>query len=129
MLNGSGMKLHPYLTVILCILSTGGCAVFASNETRFLSHAQDRATQEEVQQRVGSPKLKKNTASGEPVWVYQLYDWQPGNRVTAPGTWCDEYILTFDHAGVLRRWTHKTYFHGGEAFPTYCVPQRFYLTP
>ena len=123
------MKLHPYLTVILCTLSAGGCAVFEANETRFLSHAQDRATQEEVQQSLGSPKLTKTAASGKLVWVYQIYDWQSGNRITAPGTWCDEYILTFDHERVLRRWTHKTYFHGGEAFPTYCVPDRFYLAP
>lgn len=121
------MKLLPSLTVLLCTLSAGGCAVFEANETRFLSHAQDRATQEEVQQRLGSPKLTKTASSGEPVWVYQIYDWQPGNRVTSPGTWCEEYILTFDHERVLRRWTHKTYFHGGEAFPTYCVPDRFYL--
>jgi hypothetical protein len=121
------MKRHPNLTVILFALSVGGCAVFEANEPRFLSHAQDRATQEEVQQRLGSPKLTKIASSGEPVWVYQIYDWQPGNRMTAPGTWCDEYILTFDHERVLRRWTHKTYFHGGEAFPTYCVPERFYL--
>ncbi|MEP6887678.1 MAG: hypothetical protein ABI945_05070, partial [Nitrospirales bacterium] len=71
----------------------------------------------------------KSLRSGESPWIYQIFDWQPGdNRVTAPGTWCDEYILTFDHERVLRRWTHKTYFHGGEAFPTYCVPDRFYLT-
>jgi hypothetical protein len=123
------MKLHPSLTVILFTLTAGGCAVVQSNETRFLSHAQGRATQEEVQQRLGLPKLTKIASSGEPVWVYQIYDWQPGNRVTAPGTWCDEYILTFDLDRVLRRWAHKTYFHGGEAFPTYCVPDRFDLAP
>jgi hypothetical protein len=121
------MKLHSPLTVILVTLAGGGCAVFDADETRFLSHAQDRATQEEIQQRLGPPTLTKTTPSGAPVWVYRIYDWQPGdNRVTAPGTRCDEYTLTFDHERVLRRWTHKTYFHGGEAFPTYCVPDRFY---
>ena len=121
------MNWHSPLTIILFTLAIGGCDLFEDQERRFLSQAQDRATLEEVQQRLGMPALTKTTLSGEPVSVYRIYDWQPGdNRVTAAGTRCDEYILTFDQAGVLRRWTLKTYFHGGEAFPTYCVPDRYY---
>ncbi|MBA2251969.1 MAG: hypothetical protein H0W13_04580 [Nitrospirales bacterium] len=120
------MKRYPYLTLTVTV---GGCSLFQAKETRFLHSAQGHATEEEVQQRLGLPKLAKSLLSGESLWIYQIFDWQPGdNRVTAPGTWCDEYILSFDHERVLRRWTHKTYFHGGEAFPTYCVPDRFYLT-
>lgn len=122
------MKLPSSLTVILLTLTIGGCSLFETNEGRFLFHAQERATQEEIQQRLGPPALMKAAPSGEPVWVYQIYDWQPGSRVTAPGTRCDEYRLTFDDQRILRRgWTHKTYFHGGEAFPSYCVPEHFYL--
>jgi hypothetical protein len=121
------MKLPFSLIVTLLTLTIGGCVFFETNERRFLSHGQDHATQEEVRQRFGPPTLTKTAPSGEPVWVYQIYDWQPGdNRVTAPGTLCNEYRLMFDDQRVLRRWTHKTYFHGGEAFPTYCVPDRFY---
>lgn len=113
-------------TVLLFALAIGGCAAIEDHEPRFLSQAQDRATLQEVQQHLGMPTLTKTTSAGEPVWVYRMYDWQPGdNWVTAPGTWCDEYILTFDQAEVLRRWTHQTYFHGGEGFPTYCVPDRY----
>ncbi|HET7059424.1 MAG TPA: hypothetical protein VFI05_11845 [Nitrospiraceae bacterium] len=119
------MKL-PFSLIVILTLTIGGCVFFETNERRFLSHGQGHATQEEVRQRFGSPTLTKTAPSGEPVWVYQIYDWQPGSRVTAPGTLCDEYRLTFDDQRVLRRWTHKTYFHGGEAFPTYCVPDRFY---
>jgi len=120
-----GMELPSSLTVILLTLAISGCACFETDERRFLSHAQLRATQEEIQQRLGAPTLTKSAPSGESTWVYQIFDWQPGNRVTAPGTWCDEYRLTFDDQRVLRRWTHHNYFHGGEAFPTYCVPDRF----
>jgi hypothetical protein len=34
---------------------------------------------------------------------------------------CDEYVLTFDSQGILRRWTHASELHGGELMPTYCV--------
>jgi hypothetical protein len=123
------MRLHHSLTVILFTLSTEGCGVFEANETRFLSRAQDRATQEEVQQRLGLPTLTKAAPSGESTWVYRIFDWQPGNRVTAPGSWCDEYILTFDDQHILRQWTHRNYFHGGEAFPTECLPHRYHSSP
>ena len=109
------MKLPFSLIVILLTLTIGGCVFFETNERRFLSHGQGHATQEEVRQRFGPPTLTKTAPSGEPVWVYQIYDWQPGdNRVTAPGTLCNEYRLMFDDQRVLRRWTHKTYFHGGD---------------
>jgi hypothetical protein len=38
--------------------------------------------------------------------------------------WCDEYVLMFDNESILREWTHRAYFHGGEAFPDFCVPDR-----
>jgi hypothetical protein len=39
--------------------------------------------------------------------------------------WCDEYVLTFDPQGVLRRWTHKFQLHGGKLRPMDCVDNGF----
>jgi hypothetical protein len=92
-----------------------------------LESAQDGATQEEVRQRLGKPKWETTTKTGEPVWVYQVYyeDPGPGNKWGAAGTWCDEYVLTFDKQGILRQWTHKSEGHGGEIMPKYCVTDGF----
>lgn len=102
-----------------------GCAVFEAKETTFLRSARDRATQEEVRQRLGPPKITASDQAGDPIWVYQVRGQQPGNRMSPVGSWCDEYVLTFDRQAVLRRWAHRSYFHGGELMPTYCVPGGF----
>ena len=99
-----------------------GCALFIPKETRYLESAQGRATQEEVKQELGPPALMRSNQAGESIWVYRVREQEPGNRWTSPGLWCDEYVLTFDHQAVLRSWTHRSHFHGGELMPTYCVP-------
>lgn len=99
-----------------------GCAVFEAKETSFLRSAQDRATQDDVKQQLGQPAMTGSRTFGESEWVYQVKEQQPGSRMNAPGTWCDEYVLTFDSRAILRRWTYRSYFHGGENNPTYCVP-------
>src|SRR5581483_8867748 len=85
------------------VLIAMGCAMVEPKETAYLRTAQDRATQEEVRQRLGPPTLTAATQTGEALWVYQIRTQQPGNRMTAPGMWCDEYVLTFDDHAVLRR--------------------------
>ena len=99
-----------------------GCVLFEAKDTTYLRQAQDRANQEEVKARLGPPAQIKPATAGESTWVYQIRQEQSGSRMTAPGMWCDEYVLTFDGQGILRRWTHETHFHGGEMMPTYCVP-------
>lgn len=116
------MDQFRHLTYIGLLLTITGCMILEAKETTFLRTAEDRATQEEVQQRLGPPSMINESQSGESIWVYQIWDWQPGNRFTATGAWCDEYLLTFDSQSILRRWTHGSHFHGGEAFPDYCVP-------
>jgi hypothetical protein len=98
-----------------------GCALFVPKETRYLQSAQDHATQEEIQQQLGSPALTGSSERGEVVWVYRVRQEDPGSRWTSTGLWCDEYVLTFDQQAILRRWTHRSEFHGGELMPTYCV--------
>jgi hypothetical protein len=98
-----------------------GCALFVPKEISYLRSAQDRATQDDVKRELGSPSLTGAARAGESVWVYQVREEQSGSRMTAPGLWCDEYVLVFDGRGVLRSWTHESEFHGGERMPTYCV--------
>lgn len=109
------------------VLTAAACTVFIPKETLYLESAQDQATQEEVRQKLGTPKFTASTAANEPIWVYQIY-WQDTtaqNSWGTPGTWCDEYVLTFDRQGILRNWTHKSEGHGGELSPTYCVKEGF----
>lgn len=108
-------------------LLVAGCSVLIPKETRYLESAQDRATQEEVRHKLGPPKYTAATPAGEPVLVYQIMWQDPSNQNSwgAPGTWCDEYVLTFDRLGVLRHWTHKSEGHGGDLSPTYCVTDGF----
>ena len=97
-----------------------GCMLFEAEEMTYLRQAQDRANQEEVRERLGPPAVIKSAEAGESLWVYQIRQEQTGSRMTAPGTWCDEYMLTFDSQGVLRRWTHQSIFYGGELMHTAC---------
>ena len=115
-------------TICLGLMLLGaGCSVLIPKETRYLESAQDRATQEDVRKKLGEPKFKATAVSGEPIWVYQIMWQDPSNQNSwgAPGTWCDEYVLTFDRQGILRNWTHKSEGHGGELSPTYCVTDGF----
>ncbi len=117
---------RPGMIVLLTLLVLAtGCALFVPTETRYLRSAQDRATQEEVRQRLGQPALIASSRAGETVWVYRVREQEPGNRWTSSGLWCDEYVLTFDQGAVLRSWTHRSHFHGGELMPTYCVPDGY----
>ncbi|MGQ0812250.1 MAG: hypothetical protein ACT4OO_13650 [Nitrospiraceae bacterium] len=108
-------------SLICAVWGAIGCASNEANEMTYLRSAQDKATQEEVKQRLGSPAIVKSSQTGS-TWVYQMREQQPGNRMTPPGMWCDEYVLDFDSRAILRRWNHRSYFHGGEIMPTECVP-------
>jgi hypothetical protein len=110
----------------LTLLSTG-CALFIDKETLYLESAQNRASQEEVRRYLGKPLLVTTTKAGEPVWVYQVRALERGsnNSWTATGSWCDEYVLSFDRHGVLRNWTHKSQKHRDEEWPSYCVTDGF----
>ncbi|MGH7163994.1 MAG: hypothetical protein ACREIS_00540 [Nitrospiraceae bacterium] len=99
-----------------------GCTVFVPKETLYLRSAQDRATQEEVRQRLGPPRSTVPTQGRETVWIYEVRELEPGSQNTwaSIGSWCDEYRLTFDEHGVLRQWTHNSYVHPGEMMPVSC---------
>lgn len=120
--------MKPLLPVLaLSVIMLAGCSLFIPKETLYLKSAQDRATQEDVRQNLGQPTFTASTPAGEPIWVYDVYLQEPGSQQSwaAYGTWCDEYVLTFDGHGVLRQWTHKIERHGGEMSPTFCVLNGF----
>lgn len=115
------IQIRSLLGIGLVLMLTG-CSLFVPKETRYLQSAQNQATQEEVQRQLGAPKLMTTTPAGESRWVYEVREIEPGaqNTWATAGSWCDEYTLTFDKTGVLRQWTHKSYFHGGELMPISC---------
>lgn len=103
-------------------VTLSACALFVPNQSLYLQSAQDRATQEEVRQRLGVPHSTKSTSAGESVWLYEVRELEPGsqNSWAAVGSWCDQYTLRFDRNGVLRQWTHESFLHGGENMPASC---------
>lgn len=113
------------------ILAGVGCSLFIPKETLYLLSAKDRADQQQVRQQLGPPFLMTPTNAGEAVWVYQIREIERGsnNSWTAAGSWCDEYVLTFDAQGILRHWTHKSEKHRYEAWPSYCVTDGFSSAP
>lgn len=114
------------LALFLVGLATG-CMLFVPQETLYLQSDQGRATQDEVQQELGVPRLKARTPEGALIWVYEVRQVEAGsqNSWSSFGSWCDEYVLIFDRQGILRRWTHKSEKHGGERMPAYCVTDGF----
>ncbi len=113
---------RPWSAIVAAMMMLAGCSLFVSKETQYLQRAQDRATQAEVERELGLPLSKTIGPEGERIWVYEVREIEPGAQSTwsTSGLWCDEYRLTFDESGVLRRWTHKSFLHGGELMPISC---------
>src|SRR5262245_29816435 len=114
--------MKPTPAVYLVCLFLTGCSLFLPKETLYLRSAQDRDTQADVEKNLGHPRAVVSQPSGESLLIYEVRHEQTGSRWTGVGTWCDQYVLTFDQQDVLRHWTHQSYFHNGELMPTYCVP-------
>ena len=120
------MKTFMRSALVGLALVGSGCMLFVAKETLYLQAAQDRATQPAVRERLGVPWQTASTLGGETVWVYAVWEEHPGSLWNSTDImWCDEYVLTFNHQGVLRRWTHKSQLHGGKLRPTYCVDNGF----
>ncbi len=114
------MTRYGMISSLALVLLLGGCALLIPQETRYLRSAQGRATEDHVQRQLGTPRQSTTLPTGETVWVYEVREEEPGSRWTSTGLWCDEYVLTFDAAHVLQRWSHTSYFHGGERAPETC---------
>ncbi|SRR5579884_58986 len=116
------MKIDLHIPILGLFVVMAGCALLVPEESRYLQSAQDRATLEDVRQRLGEPQRVAITQAGEAVWVYEVRQLEPGSQNTwaTTGSWCDEYTLRFDTNGVLRNWTHKSFLHAGELMPLAC---------
>ena len=116
------MKLLGILLAISLVLTVSGCSLISPKETRYLQTARDRATQDEVRQRLGEPNGVERSVAGESRWTYDIYEVEGGSQQSwaAMGSWCDRYVLSFDNHGILRQWTHTSYAHGGENMPVKC---------
>jgi hypothetical protein len=105
--------------LLFLVLLLSACVLIIPPECRYLKAAQHHATMAEVQQRLGLPVTKKDTPNGA-TWLYEVLEEQPTHRGTPTGFWCDEYWVNFDSSGVLRDWTHRSFFHKGELQPEPC---------
>ena len=116
------MKITWSITILsMSILSTA-CSHFQTKEAAYLDSVKGRGTQAEVRQELGAPKAVRQAEGGKTIWVYELMEQQSGNRFTAPGVWCEQYLLTFDDKAVFQRWKQLSHFHGGELMPKECMP-------
>ena len=116
------MKPLSYALLVSLLVVVSGCSLVIPKETRYLQSAQGQATQEQVRQNLGAPRATNTSQAGETIWIYEVREVEPGSQNTwaSAGSWCDEYALTFDTRGVLREWTHRSFFHGGENMPASC---------
>jgi len=121
------MKILMQAALIGLALVDPGCGLLTSKEVTYLQSVENQATQEDVRQRLGPPQLVVPRDSGKAVWIYEIPELEPGGQSTwsTKGSWCDEYVLTFDAGGILRGWAHKSQFHGGELMPLVCVRDGF----
>ena len=77
---------------------------FSNIEAAYLDSVKGRATQTEVRQELGAPKNSRKSDEERRCGSMKSGEQQAGNRYTAPGIWCEEYLLTFDGAAVLQKW-------------------------
>ncbi|MBX3234773.1 MAG: hypothetical protein KF814_01355 [Nitrospiraceae bacterium] len=116
------MKLRSYMGVLAVGCALAACGSLQSREAAYLNESRGRATQTEVREHLGAPQTTRTVESGDTIWIYEKREQQAGNRYSAPGTWCEQFLLTFDKQSVLQQWTQRTDFQGGEVMPAVCFP-------
>jgi hypothetical protein len=120
--GGHMMKINWSIGILTIVIMATGCSHFQNRQAAYLDSVKGRATQAEVRQELGPPNATRQSEDGETIWVYELREQQSGNRFTAPGMWCEEYLLTFDDKAIFQRWRQLSNFHGGELMPKECIP-------
>ena len=112
------MKTHWWIGILAISVVTMACSHFQTKQAAYLDSVKGRGTQTEVRQALGAPTAVRQVEGGGTVWVYDVMEQQSGNRFTAPGVWCERYLLTFDEKAVFQHWKQLSHFHGGELMPT-----------
>jgi hypothetical protein len=74
------------------------CTTTSNEGIRFYIEPLNRASKDEVVQRVGKPHIELEGYNGESIWVYRSRK-RPNDPLT-----CEEYRLTFGHDALLRNW-------------------------
>jgi hypothetical protein len=92
-----------------CFVLLSACAVSEPWPAHYLSSGLDRATQDEVTVQLGPPYETHSLPDGGTEWHYHQRRGRPmiGPHGTMGGSTsleCEEYVLRFDHTGVLRGW-------------------------
>lgn len=88
-------------------LALGACL---PSQWEYLIDAADRATQDEVTKRMGSPSVTMQMPDGDSVWTYryEVRSSLVGRRGDmVGGSPCVEYVLTFDAEKILRHWVRR----------------------
>ena len=105
-LQKSGPTSGLVMTGLFCLV-LGACL---PSQWEYLIEAADRATQDEVRKRMGSPSLTKDMPDGDSVWTYryEVRSSLVGRRGDmVGGSPCVEYVLTFDAQEILRHWVRR----------------------
>lgn len=94
-------------------LGLTGCALFLTEESRYLRSVKGHATEREVRQHLGTPADVTLDETGRSVWQYQTrtrIQQGTNNAWTTIEAWrCDDYRLTFDERRILRDWSHTSH--------------------
>lgn len=105
-LKQSDSKRGLVIAALIC-LALGACLPW---QWEYLIEASDRATQDQVKKRMGSPSKTKDMRDGDSVWTYryEVRSSLVGRRGDmVGGSPCIEYVLTFDAQEILRWWVRR----------------------
>jgi hypothetical protein len=99
--------------LIFFVLLLSACAVSEPWPAHYLSTGIDRATQDEITAQLGPPYETHSLPDDGMEWHYHQRRGRPmigshGTMGSSSMLECDEYILQFDRAGVLRSWRQLT---------------------
>lgn len=84
-----------------------GCSALETKQKAYLRTAQGRATQDDITQALGRPRMAKALVSAGSKWTYRFWEHDAGDRNHPAHSWCEEYTLIFDDQGILRRWVEQ----------------------
>ena len=79
--------------IILAVLLLNGCS--PSWREQYLKKVTNRATQEDIASKFGSPTEEDTLGATRTTWIY---------RYNQESSYCREYLLQFDKKKILRDW-------------------------
>ena len=88
-----GQAKYFFYILIIVVLTVTACTPWRK---AYLESVKGQATQDEITQKLGPPRITRTLDSGGQVWLYRY------EGVDQYGSDCTEYILTFDTSKILR---------------------------